>query len=349
MKSRKWVLAAVLLFLGLPVGLALVEAVTFQVRNRNNGAIISSGQEREYLLHVPQSYDRTRPTPLVISLHGGGMWPAAQRETSSWNRVADENGFLVVYPSGTGLARHKAWRVDPGPALAKDVRFIAELIDTLQASYNVDPARIYANGLSNGGGMSFVLSCTLADRIAAVGMVGAAHLTPWSWCTEGRPMPMIAFHGTADRQALYQGGTSWLVPETLPDIRAWTANWAIRNRCGAQAAESGVAADVTRLEYPNCAGDAAVVLYTVLGGGHTWPGGGPCRSGSSAPPPAASTPRARCGPSSASTRCARTRDRSRNSSRIFFLQPARKSERMSSRTAPAPEERPPQTLGGPSR
>ena len=61
-----------------------------------------------------------------------------------------------------------------GPGLGEDVRFISDLIDHLQAKYNIDPSRIYANGLSNGGGMSFVLSCTLSDRIAAVGMVGAA-------------------------------------------------------------------------------------------------------------------------------------------------------------------------------
>jgi polyhydroxybutyrate depolymerase len=119
-----------------------------------------------------------------------------------------------------------------------------------------------------------VLSCTLSDRIAAVGMVGAAHLTPWSWCTDPRPVPMIAFHGTADGATPYNGGTSWVSSRAFPDIPTWTANWARRNRCGPNPIESVVAADVTRLEYTNCADEAAVVLYTILGGGHTWPGGG---------------------------------------------------------------------------
>src|SRR2546427_6141259 len=69
---------------------------------------------------------------------------------------------------------------------------------------------VYANGLSKGGGMSFALSCTLSDRIAAVGMVGAALLLPFSWCTDLRPVPMIAFHGTADAAAPYTGGFSWV-------------------------------------------------------------------------------------------------------------------------------------------
>ena len=87
------------------------------------------------------------------------------------------------------------------PGLARDVRFISELIDKLEAAYNIDPTRIYANGLSNGGGMAFVLSCTLSDRIAAVGMVGAAQTLPWSWCTDRRPVPMIAvsWHGRSVR------------------------------------------------------------------------------------------------------------------------------------------------------
>ena len=263
------VIGAVLILIGLPVVLALIEAVSFHLRNRSNGSIVSSGKRREYLLYVPKSYDRTKPTPLVISMHGAGGWPVQQMELSEWNRMADEYGFIVVYPAGTG--RPRVWHMGG----RTDVRFISELIDTLEAVYNIDPARIYADGLSNGGGMAFVLSCTLSDRIAAVGMVGAAQLLPWSWCTDRRPVPMITFHGTADRFAPYNGGTSWVVPRPLPNIETWTANWARRNRCGPKPVESAVAADVTRREYTNCADDAAVVLYTLRGGGHTWPGGQP--------------------------------------------------------------------------
>jgi polyhydroxybutyrate depolymerase len=87
---------------------------------------------------------------------------------------------------------------------------------------------------------------------------------------------MIAFHGTDDRLTPYHGGTSWVARgHVFPSIPTFTANWARRNRCGAKPVESAVAADVSRLEYTGCADDAAVVLYTIRGGGHTWPGGGP--------------------------------------------------------------------------
>ena len=268
------VMRAVGVLLGLPLALVLVEAVSYELRNRSNGILVSSAQEREYLLHVPKSYDPTKPTPLVISMHGGAGWPAMQKETSRWNTLADSQGFIVVYPSGISGRGPRAWHVGP-PGLARDVRFISDLIDTLKAAYNIDGARVYADGLSNGGGMAFVLSCTLSDRIAAVGMVASAQLLPFDWCTDQRPVPMIAFQGTADRTVPYHGGKSWVAPGAFPDMPTWAADWARRNRCGAEPVESAVAADVTRLAYSNCADNAAVVLYTVNGGGHSWPGGGP--------------------------------------------------------------------------
>jgi polyhydroxybutyrate depolymerase len=270
-------LGAALACFAVPAALAGAAYVSFEARNRNTGGFVSSGEKREYLLHVPRGYDRSRPAPLVISMHGGGLWGAAQMEVSRWNQVADEQGLLVVYPSGAGGRGPRHWRAgQAGGRSAQDVRFMAELIDTLKASYTIDPARIYADGVSNGGGMAFLLSCTLSDRIAAVSLVASAQFLPWSACTGERAVPMIAFHGTADRFTPYHGGTSWVVRDhVFPSIPGFTADWARRNRCGAEPAESAVAADVTRLEYTGCADEASVVLYTIHGGGHTWPGGGP--------------------------------------------------------------------------
>jgi len=289
MISRKKVVRVALLILGLPVALALAAGVgfyavmTFYAPNRINGSIVSSGQKRGYLLFVPTSYDRARPAALVISLHGAAIWPATQREASQWNRLAEERGFIVVYPSGTtldgsgtGLLPFRVWLAEPGPTVTADAQFISDLIDSLSSSYNIDSARIYADGLSNGGGMAFALSCTLSHRIAAIGMVAAAHALTWSWCVDPRPVPVIAFHGAADPVVPYDGaGTSWLNPRPFPNIAWFLARWARRNGCLGKPAESAVAADVARREYTGCTGDAAVVLYTIRGGGHQWPGGKP--------------------------------------------------------------------------
>jgi len=274
-KNRRVVIGGVLVVIGLPVALVLIAAASIYGLDRSNGTIVSSGRERQYLLYVPPSYDRTKPTPLVISMHGAALWPAMQMNLSRWNRMADEYGFIVVYPSGSGVPRHWGGKAD--------VRFISELIDTLEGAYNIDPTRIYADGFSNGGGMAFELSCTLFHRIAAVGTVAPALLLPSGWCTDSRPMPLISFHGTADPLAPYNGGTSLASPPrfiagksiAFESVSTWKAYWARRNRCGPNPVESVVAADVTRIEYTDCAGDAAVVLYTVKGGGHSWPGGKP--------------------------------------------------------------------------
>jgi polyhydroxybutyrate depolymerase len=273
--DRRIVLGAALALIGLPVAIVPIEAVSFYSANRDNGSFVSSGEKREYLLYVPKNYDRSRPTPLVISMHAAGLWGAAQKETSRWNDLADRKGFIVVYPSGVGGKGVRVWRAEVGDDLGKDVRFISELIDTLSASYNIDSNRIYANGLSNGGGMAFALSCTLSNRIAAVGMVAAAQTLSWRWCTDERPVPMIAFHGTADPDVPYNGGPSWLSPRPFPNVPGWSLKWARKNRCDSNPVESTVAADVTRRAYTGCADGAEVVLYTVRGGGHTWPGGTP--------------------------------------------------------------------------
>lgn len=288
MSTRKIAIGVVLGILGLPVVLVLVAAASFYALmssyapNRTNGSIRSSGQEREYLLYVPRSYDPTRPTPLVISLHGAALWPATQMAATGWNALAEAHGFLVAYPSGTTLRGagtstlpFRVWHLGPDPVSSANGRFVADLIDTLAATYNVDPNRIYANGLSNGGRMVFGLSCTLADRLAAVGTVAAAQDAPLSWCARPRPVPLINVHGTADPLVPYEGGRKLASPRPFAAVSTWTANWARRNQCAPVPVASAVAEDVTRLEYTACAADAAVVLYSVRGGGHAWPGGKP--------------------------------------------------------------------------
>ena len=272
-RKRRAALDSALGLIALPVMIVPIEAFSFYSANRDNGSFVSSGEKREYLLYVPKSYDRATPAPLVISMHGAGLWGASQRDISRWNELADSNGFIVVYPSGVGGKGVRVWRAEPGDGLTKDVRFISELIDTLSANYHIDRTRIYANGLSNGGGMTFVLSCTLSDRIAAFGMVAAAQTSSWRWCRDERPVPMIAFHGTADPDVPYNGGASWISPRPFPATAMWAARWAMRNRCASDPLETTAAPDVTRREYRECADGASVVLYTVHGGGHTWPGG----------------------------------------------------------------------------
>jgi len=266
-----------LIILSIPVLLVVVVGAAFMISNRTNGTLTSGGEQRRYLLYVPDSYDPSTPAPLVISIHGFAEWPAHQQQISRWNDLADENGFLVVYPMGTSFPLR--WRVssEPGtsPDLEQDVAFISDLIDYLEGQYNLDPARIYANGLSNGGGMTFVLACKLSERIAAIGSVAGAQLLPWDECTPSRPVPAIVFHGNADPIVPFEGGPSRSFDIPFPRVDEWVQTLAERNGCGSEPQSLPAAGDANGMHYTGCEQDADVIYYTIDGGGHTWPGGDP--------------------------------------------------------------------------
>ena len=93
---------------GLLVILTPVLALAYFISNHTNGSLVSGGEKRNYQLHVPKKYDPSKPTPLVVVIHGFAQWPANQAQVSQWNPLANEKGFIVVYPSGTGMP--KRWR-----------------------------------------------------------------------------------------------------------------------------------------------------------------------------------------------------------------------------------------------
>ncbi len=272
------ILLRVLLFLlGLTITVVLLIAFVYSRLNWTNGEILISGEQRKYILHVPENCDSAEPAPLVISLHGFAEWPAHQMQISHWNDLADEKGFLVVYPSGTGFPLR--WNTNGQPGTATDpmreVQFITDLIDAMEDQYRIDPARIYVNGFSNGGGMAFVLACKLADRVAAMGGVAGAYILPWEECHPSRPVPVIAFHGTADPIVPYAGGESVGFHYPFPSITEWIKTWAARNHCTRDPLALPSVGEVSGVQYSGCDQQADVVLYTISGGGHAWPGGDP--------------------------------------------------------------------------
>jgi polyhydroxybutyrate depolymerase len=206
----------------------------------------------------------------VISIHGFAEWPAHQQRMTHWNELADEYGFIVVYPSGRQVP--KRWRTDSINDQS-DARFISDLIDQLQQEYSIDPQRIYANGLSNGGGMSYFLSCTLSDRIAAFGGVAGAYLLPTEDCQPERPVPAIIFHGNTDPVVPFEGGPSRSFEIPFPVISDWVQELAARNGCSPAPITLPVQGEASGLHYSGCSQNAEVVYYIIDGGGHTWPGG----------------------------------------------------------------------------
>ena len=141
--------------------------------------VMSGGMKRFYNVHVPSSYVSSQPTPVVLNFHGGGGNPGTQRTISRMNQASERDGFIVVYPQGTGAR----WRlINPhgytwnagsccGWAMKNgidDVGFTRDLLSDLERQVNVDRDRVFATGISNGAMMCFRLACELSDRIAAI-------------------------------------------------------------------------------------------------------------------------------------------------------------------------------------
>jgi polyhydroxybutyrate depolymerase len=246
--------------------------------------ILSGNRERCYLVYVPPASDRAQAMPVVFSLHGFGANPDGQRANARWETLASDHGFLVVYPQGSSFPLR--WNVGPQARLdgVDDVQFIIDILEELSARRTIDPARVYMSGFSNGGHMTHLLACAQADRIAAVGMVSGLDADPVQGCHPIRPMPVMAFVSPMDRQSLLPAIPTWLTdivfnvsleaalpgPES-PEV--WAAGWAERNGCMQPALTETLASEITAQRYAGCAQSAEVVLVSVAGMGHAWPGG----------------------------------------------------------------------------
>lgn len=238
----------------------------------NNGEVMleAGGMQRSYRLYVPENLPEGQPIPLVLSLHGFASNAAQQEAYTGWDALADEHGFIVAYPQGTGSpARWFAGNLGPltsSTQLVDDVAFIRIVVSDIAEQNCLDLNRVYVNGMSNGGGMSNRLACDAADVFAAIGGVAGAY-ADFGDCAPQRAVPFIAFHGTDDNIVPYNGQR-----RMLPSIEAWALEWAERNHCDLSPEMLPGNGDVSGIRYTGCEDGADVVLYTIDGGGHTWPG-----------------------------------------------------------------------------
>ena len=228
------------------------------------GQITSSGVSRHYILHVPTSYKAEAPIPLILNFHGYGSNSGQEEALSGTSAKADKEGFLVVYPDGLNAA----WHTGPGTDGQQDQKFVQDLITYLESQYDIDAKRIYATGISNGGGMTNRLGCSMADVIAAIAPDSGAY-NFWQDCHPARPMPVLALHGLNDNVVPYDGGTSLAME---PPIQDWAKAWAMRDGCSLTPAKTTPVDTVTVQSWSSCQGDSEVILYTLANHGHSWPG-----------------------------------------------------------------------------
>ena len=253
--------------------------------------------KRLYKVHVPAGYRKDTPTPLVIVFHGGGGSAQGSIDFFKLNPKADLQNFIVVYPEGTGkrvagkiFASWNAGKCCPPATIRNidDVGFISMMIDELKKNFAIDAKRIYATGFSNGALICYRLACQLSEKIAAIAVGGAHDAFPD--CHPQRPVPILHFHGTLDNCGLYNGGVcggcfaDYLHSMGLPADRnasLWNCKpvpeyineWRGIDGCSGEAKVVYQKGSATCISYDQCSANAEVVLCTLEGSGHTWPGG----------------------------------------------------------------------------
>jgi polyhydroxybutyrate depolymerase len=223
-------------------------------------ALQSGGVTREYRLDVPTGYDGSTPVPLFVDFHGFGSSSERQDEYSALDEAAAEVDGIVATPQGLGGG---AWGFAPD---STDLTFLSELITELQARLCIDPTRVASTGISNGSALSATAACVLSDQLSAVGLVAAT--VPPLGCTPEARTSVIAFHGTADPVAAYEGRPADDLVGAEDGIRAWAG----QDGCQGEPTVEDVAADVVHWTWSDCGGDTAVDFYAVQGAGHVWPG-----------------------------------------------------------------------------
>ena len=238
------------------------------------------GLERSYILYVPGSVNWSQSVPLVFVFHGGTGNAESAMRMSGFNQIADQHGFIVVYPNGTSSLSSDillTWNGGDccGYAQQKnvdDVGFVRAIVTELQAQAAIDTRRIYATGMSNGGILSQRLACEAADIFAAVAPVaGTLNFSP---CHPSKPISVIEFHGTADQHIPYNGGKGpqSLVNVDFASVLASVGFWTTFDGCKSQP-QTNSFVDIRHEVWSGCTGSTSIELYTVIGGGHAWPGG----------------------------------------------------------------------------
>ena len=242
------------------------------------------GVERSYVAHVPEGAAAGAPEtlPVLVVLHGAGGNGAKAEVATGLSGYAKADNFIVAYPNGTQAAQieHQlAWNADGCCATPRlndvdDVKFISRMLDDIGERNAIDPGRVYLAGFSNGGMMSYRLSCELGDRIAGIAVVGGAFNV--SDCDSDAPTDVLIVHGTGDLTVPYRGGPTneraaarfgqWVNASVADAKRAWVD----RNDCSGFPSKD-VEGTVTRETYDDCDDDSRLEVVTIAGGAHVWP------------------------------------------------------------------------------
>lgn len=231
-------------------------------------SMVFDGVVRRYLVHVPASYDGSRPLPVVVLFHGLGRDPESMLRMTRFDQLADADDVVLVAPQALGTV--PAWRFrEVDGVRGADLPFVDALLDDVRDVMCTDESRTYAVGFSNGGALTMALACSADDRFAAYASVAGPYRTPE--CDRAPARPLIVFHGLKDKVVPAKGAKTRI--GRLPSAVATAERWAVQNGCS-PAERTRLRGNVTHLVYTPCAGGADVEAWFLGRGTHRWPGGG---------------------------------------------------------------------------
>lgn len=249
------------------------------VRDPVAATLFFDGGVRTFRTYTPPGIEKGKLSPLLFVLHGSSgngedMMAVTQR---GFERIADKEKFLVVYPDAQG----RRWNEQGGTV--DDAGFLLAIIDKLATESLVDKKRVYMTGISNGGMMAQRMACEHADRVAGIATVaGSLPEAMSALCKPSRPVPVMVIHGSADPIVPWEGGAVAGFEEfgKVLSARGTAGYWAEKNRCRGTAVAvpepERDPMDGTRVRFEifsDCAEGADVGFVAIEGGGHTWPGG----------------------------------------------------------------------------
>lgn len=246
------------------------------------GETVVDGLTRTYTVYVPDSVgERRGAPPAVIVLHGGGRGDGARvRRILALDRVAEREGFVVVYPDGLRGSWNDGRRFRRGRA--DDVAFLLRVKRGLARRGLADPDQVFVAGVSNGGMMVHRLACEVPEAFAGyASIIANMPLAVFDRCSPRHPVPMMMISATDDDLVPFEGGGVGFTGRRGEVVSAYeTADfWRRNNRCRGRPdrrempdrdPEDG--SRVTMFYNTDCAGDAAVILLRVEGAGHRVPG-----------------------------------------------------------------------------
>ena len=231
-------------------------------------ALEHDGLTREAIVYVPESYDSTADTPLVLNFHGFSGGAQYHLEDGDLRPQADRSGGLLVVPQGADLDGSPHWNPSQlggdNKSSVDDFGFLEALLDAVQAAYPYNAERVSAVGYSNGGMMAMGLACERSHLIASAGTVSGSMLD--FGCDLAHPISVISIHGTRDDTIPYDGEGDFTSPEDVVDY--WRGENATNDAESVTLTDGGTT--IEHWAYEGGTAGTAVHHYRVDGGYHVW-------------------------------------------------------------------------------